>query len=129
MDNREELQEVFYKLVSSQNVIQFINGEEKLLSILQELGFVNERMQNLFNFIENNATEEAFNKHIEKTAYMTYIDSLEELERLMLMVDGYKEMGDINLTIAKENFHLEEEGEEITDEMVKERRESENWEK
>lgn len=61
----------------------------------------------------NEATTEQMLEKVE----LEVVESFEKLVRRLKMAQGYGEMGDINMIISKEDFHLEDEGARRIDEL------------
>lgn len=99
-----------YKMASALDTILALQGMEKLITVMEGMGYDAEKRREIVKFLNENITEEEFNSNVEVQAFNAYIEGLQEMEKYMEMAKGYQEMGDINLTITQEDFHLEEEG-------------------
>lgn len=114
----KKLANVSYKLVSSLTAIEFAGKLEKLDKQLEEKGYTPEKLQGMMSFIEGEVTNEEFSNAVEEKAFDEYFESLSQLEKYISMAQGYQAMADINLEIAEEELHLEEEGEKLVNEVV-----------
>lgn len=113
--NKEQFLETSYKLASSLDVILALGKGETLLTVLAGMGYTKERLIEIGNFMDENTTADEFNEHVEKRAFISYVDGVEEMAKYMEIAKGYQEMGEINLAISKEDHHLEEEGEKLNE--------------
>jgi hypothetical protein len=106
----KELLEATYEMVGAYDVIVMAGKIDTMQSVLVGMGYTQEKIDSVINFIHNNLTQEELNVGVERQAYVAYINAVEKIEKLMQMAQGYQEMGELNLTIAQEDHHLEEEG-------------------
>ncbi|AYP68360.1 hypothetical protein PQE75_gp119 [Bacillus phage vB_BcoS-136] len=101
------------------------NLDEKEKSVLTrtmvEIGFVTSDVDNVNKFILSNLTPSEYQKQKSNQAILSYIEGFKQVKRYMDMANGYQEMGEINKEIAEEDFHLEEEGERLVNEVVAEK--------
>lgn len=107
---KKDILKTGYKMSSALDVIIALHQTDKLMTVMEGMGFNSERRVAILNFLNESVQEEEYNANIELQAFTSYIEGLQEMERYMQMASGYQEMGDINLTITQEDFHLEEEG-------------------
>lgn len=107
---KKEILDSTYKLVSALYTIEEDNNINKLNAVLNGLGYTNERLQEVAKYIDANVSEEEVNSNAEKQSFFSYVEALQEIENYISIAKGYEEMGEINLTTAQEDYHLEEEG-------------------
>ncbi|AKQ08404.1 hypothetical protein PQE66_gp089 [Bacillus phage PBC2] len=114
----KELLENAYNMVSS-IVLLSINGQiPELTYILEQVGISAKEMDEVTEFISKIWSAEDLDELTAQRAKLVYLDAFREVVKLKEIAKGYEEMGAINLQIAEEDKHLEDEGEKLVNEEV-----------
>lgn len=101
-------------------------GEE-----FMRLGITKQDIDLVQDFVRDNFVKEDLELFILQEAFTKYLNSVVQILKHARMAQGYAEMGEINLTIAKEDIHLEDEvakGEIVDGKMDSEKNEGSNKE-
>lgn len=115
--NRKLLDNV-YTMVSSM-IILGINGKiPELAFVLDNVGISEPEMDEVTAFVNKMWSPEDLDILTVQQAKLNYLDAFREVVKLKQIADGYAEMGAINLQIAEESKHLEDEGEKVINEEM-----------
>lgn len=109
----EKLLDIMFKSLSSLYVIEKLGAEAKLPQVLKLMGIEPEKAMMAIEFLKDALKDEDFDAQMEKRAIASFYEATEEVIKLAEIAKGYQEMGEINLQIAQEDFHLEQEGAEM----------------
>ena len=107
---REQLLKTASKIVMAYNTIEKCGQANILPAVAEGMGYSVERVITAIQFMQDEIGEKEMNANCEKDAFVAYLEAIDEIEKYMEMAKGYQEMGEVNLTIAQEDHHLEEEG-------------------
>ncbi|UUV46563.1 antitoxin [Bacillus phage vB_BanS-Thrax3] len=113
-----------YTMVSSMVVLGLNGAVPELAYILDSVGIEEEQMEEIRDFINGVWDAKTLDEITVQQAKLNYLDAFREVVKLKEIADGYQAMGAINLQIAEEDKHLEDEGEKlVNEEMAKEKTE------
>ncbi|UUV46049.1 antitoxin [Bacillus phage vB_BanS-Thrax1] len=119
-----------YTMVSSMVVLGLNGAVPELAYILDNVGIKEEQMEEIRDFINGIWDAKTLDEITVQQAKLNYLDAFREVVKLKEIADGYQAMGAINLQIAEEDKHLEDEGEKlVNEEMDKEKIEGATEEK
>ena len=114
----KELLENVYSMVSAMMVLG-VNGKvPELAFILDNVGISEAEMDEVTEFVNKMWSPMDLDTLTVQQAKLTYLDAFREVVKLKDIAKGYEEMGDINLQIAVEDKHLEDEGEKVINEKM-----------
>lgn len=114
----KELLENVYSMVSAMMVLG-VNGKvPELAFILDNVGISEAEMDEVTAFVNKMWSPMDLDTLTVQQAKLTYLDAFREVVKLKDIAKGYEEMGDINLQIAVEDKHLEDEGEKVINEKM-----------
>jgi len=107
-----------YTMVSSMMILG-INGKiPELAFVLDSVGISEPEMDEVTAFVNKMWSPEDLDILTVQQAKLNYLDAFREVVKLKQIADGYEEMGAINLQIAEESKHLEDEGEKVINEEM-----------
>jgi len=114
----KKLLENVYTMVSSMMILG-INGKiPELAFVLDNVGISEPEMDEVTAFVNKMWSPEDLDILTVQQAKLNYLDAFREVVKLKQIADGYAEMGAINLQIAEESKHLEDEGEKVINEEM-----------
>lgn len=108
--SNDKLLDVLFKSLSALEVIQSLGAQAKIPQVLANLGIEPEKALSALNFLKDSLKDENLDAQMEKRAIDCFFEATKQAIKYAEMARGYQEMGSINLQIAQEDFHLEEEG-------------------
>lgn len=107
-----------YTMVSSMMILG-INGKiPELAFVLDNVGISEPEMDEVTAFVNKMWSPEDLDILTVQQAKLAYLDAFREVVKLKDIAKGYEEMGEINLQIATEDKHLEDEGEKVINEEM-----------
>lgn len=114
----KELLENVYSMVSAMMVLG-VNGKvPELAFILDNVGISEAEMDEVTAFVNKMWSPMDLDTLTVQQAKLTYLDAFREVVKLKDIAKGYEDMGEINLQIAVEDKHLEDEGEKLINEEM-----------
>lgn len=108
--SNDRLLDVMFKSLSALEVIEKLGAQAKLPQALGLLSVNPEQAVMAIKFLKDSLKDEDLDAQMEKRAIASFYEATEEAVKLAEIAKGYQEMGEINLQIAQEDFHLEQEG-------------------
>lgn len=120
---KKDLIKELYQITNSLDILKEERQREKLSEVLINLGHTEKEVKNALSFLLGEVSPQEFNEARENEAIKAYVDAFKKVKTRMEIAQGYEDMSQINKGISDEDFHLEEEGEKLTDEMVGEKTE------
>jgi len=105
-----DLDKTVAKMTSSLYLIDTLGKRERLVFVLNELGYSDEKLKDISKFINSLYKDQKdYATKLEHEAFYQYIKCIESLDKIMSMAKGYDEMGEINKTISYEDLHSQPE--------------------
>lgn len=114
----KQLLENVYKMMSSMLVLTINEKIPELAFVLNQVGIDEQQMEEVTNFVQEMWSIEDLDTLSAQQAKLVYLDAFREVVKLKEIAKGYEEMGEINLQIATEDKHLEDEGEKVINEKM-----------
>jgi len=125
----KELLENVYSMVSAMMVLG-VNGKvPELAFILDNVGISEAEMDEVTAFVNKMWSPMDLDTLTVQQAKLTYLDAFREVVKLKDIAKGYEDMGEINLQIAVEDKHLEDEGEKLINEEMDSKESKDSTEK
>jgi hypothetical protein len=119
MENKKLVAEIF-QINNALELLKSDKQKERLSLVMQEAGITQEQVEEVTSYLISEVSPKEYSNLVENEAILSYIRAFTKIQKYMMMAEGYEEMGEINKEISKESLHLEEEGERLTNEMVRE---------
>ncbi|MFQ3543512.1 hypothetical protein Q7A53_05450 [Halobacillus rhizosphaerae] len=121
----ENFAQVANQLTASGLFLRVSGHHQNLTNQLLEKGYSIEKMTEIMEFVREYSSDQKLENDIVEVSFDQYFDSLKRMETMMDAVKGYQEMGELNMQISNEDFHLESEGASLGYEMDSEEGERE----
>lgn len=116
IENNKSIEEVIVEYTMNLAFLNYVGlSQHEIVMLIVDSGAEKEDINMVLSSL--NDMEDEFADKIFEEGKVNFVKSFEKLLRRIKMAQGYGEMGDINMTISKEDFHLEDEGARRIDEL------------